>query len=129
MNRAILLITVIVITTFSCQQSDTTSGKSVCETYDQTDKVMLDLIDQIEQKYVDDRRFLNRLSDAQVYWVQYRDRHIRALFPRDIKDYKKEHKDRYFDCKCEELTKLTKQRISELSRWMGAATDCPNSIR
>ncbi|REE00481.1 lysozyme inhibitor LprI family protein [Marinoscillum furvescens] len=130
MSRGTFLALSFLISLAACQKNpNNTESKTSCTHYDQVDKEMLDLINKIEQKYAGEKRFIDRLTEAQVYWVQYRDRQVRALFPRDVKDYKKEHGESYFVCKCDELIRLTNLRIAELNRWMEGSSDCPNSIR
>ncbi len=104
-----------------------------CTEYDQVEKERLDLVASIETKFEKNGFFRKRFTMSQVYWIQYRNRHMRALYPQDWdRQYRKEHGEEVFNtCKCKELTRMTKARISELKMWIeGGPTDqqeCPST--
>lgn len=105
---------------------------SKCEELDHVDKQMLDLHEAIKQSYAEDPKFLRRLMDAQVYWIQYKDRHIKSIYPLDSKYYKRTFGPDYNECKCAEAARLTRLRIEELKLWVEGVTaiyeDCPTSF-
>ncbi len=85
-----------------------------CKEFDKIDLEMLQIIDEINSRYAEDRKFIAAFKDAQIYWIQYRNRHIKAIYPLEPKKYD-------FDvgkCKCEVYSTLTLKRIEELKQWV-----------
>ena len=112
-------------------RSKTVSGDS-CQQLDQADKKMLAKIDEIKSAYSSDERFLSKLNMSQVYWTQYRDRHVEMLYPRKRKEYKADDWDKFASCECAEMTLLTNRRINQLDMWLAGPNpypDCPTSIK
>ncbi|MEO1096317.1 MAG: lysozyme inhibitor LprI family protein [Bacteroidota bacterium] len=107
------------------------SYESHCAELDAIDLEMLQVHEKIKSKYSGDERFLQRLQDAQVYWIQYKDRHIRALYPLEKKNYKEKYGKTYNQCKCKEAARLTYLRVEELKIWLDGPIDpeCPTSIK
>ena len=127
MKQTLILIILLSLMT-SCTDSEI---KDSCTELDRLDKKMLEVIDSIENKYFDQEAFLNRLRDAQIFWIQYKDRHVRALYPLNKNYYSKTFGVDYNECKCAEWARLTKNRIEELSIWLDGASrydECPASI-
>lgn len=93
---------------------------------------MLDLIEQVRAKYQTNQRFLRNFNMEQVYWIQYRDTHLKAIYPEDwSRHYRKEFGKEVFNpCKCKEMTRYTKERIKELKLWMSGGPaeqdNCPS---
>ena len=114
----------------SCSESSKVenSDLTVCERYDEIDLKMLNTIKQITAEYQGDEKFLDAFKDAQIYWIQYRNRQIKAVFPLQPKDYD-------YDvgaCKCELYSELTTIRINELERWLQgvpAEENCAGSFK
>ncbi len=104
-----------------------------CDELDQVDLQMLNLVDSIKSLHSDEPVFQERLKMTQVYWQQYRDRHLRALYPEDWdRVYRKEHGREVFNtCICKEVARMTKLRIKELNMFLiGGPIDqgeCPSS--
>ena len=73
---------------------------------------MLQKLDSIRSQYKREPDFIKRFNEAQIYWIQYKDRHIRALYPDKKEDYKKEFGMDYNHCKCDEHVRITKARSS-----------------
>lgn len=114
----------------SCTSKE--SNRNNCDLFDHADKQMLDLYTAIETKYQGQAEFLSKLSMSQVYWIQYRDRHLDALYPKKRKAYKNEDWSKFTDCECQEMVRLTKERIETLNMWMTSQrdyADCPTSIQ
>lgn len=113
----------------SCQQVST--FETSCSELDAVDLEMLSVHKAIQKSYQDDKRFLKRLQDAQVYWTQYKDRHVRSLYPLEKKYYEDNYEGTYGQCKCMEAARLTRLRIKELKVWLDGPTDqdCPTSIK
>ncbi len=131
--KKFLLISIIAVLFNSCEteKKGNDGSLSPCKVYESLDLEMLNTYEEIGNKYKenDHNTFRKRLNMSQVYWVQYRDRFIKALFPLDKEDYTDQQN--YSDCKCNELSVLTKSRIRELRAWLDgdvARIDCPTSI-
>lgn len=109
--------------------------EETCTEFDQVDREMLDIIGEIKSKYKKDQEFLLRFNDVQVYWIQYRDRRLRAMYPKkwDLYYRKTYGKEVFNPCKCEELTRLTKVRIAELNMYLDGNSadqqDCPTVMK
>ena len=118
--------------TVACSQS-TGDNTDPCTQFDKVDKEMLDLIESIENKFVGDQLFKKALTMSQVYWIQYRDRHLRALYPEDWdRHYRKKYGKEVFNpCKCKDLTRMTQARIEELKMWVEKGpnnqAECPST--
>lgn len=103
-----------------------------CKNLDQLDRQMLNTISLIESKYATEKELLRRFGDAQIFWIQYKDRHVRALYPMKKNYYSDTFGDDYNQCKCKEWARLTQVRIDEISTWLeGTNTykDCPILIQ
>ena len=102
-----------------------------CEKLDILDAEMQQLVKEIKTKYRAEQFFNKRFEMSQVYWIQYRDRHLRALYPLDWNTYyRKEYSAETFnECKCEELNRMTINRIRELVMYLGESEKkgkCPS---
>ncbi|WP_424962922.1 lysozyme inhibitor LprI family protein [Ekhidna sp.] len=103
-----------------------------CARFDTVDGEMLDLINQIRSKHKDNKKFLSNFNMEQVYWIQYRDHHLKSLYPKDWdRHYRKEYGKEVFNpCKCKEMTRFTEKRIEELKLWLGNGVsnqdECPS---
>jgi uncharacterized protein YecT (DUF1311 family) len=114
----------------SCNQNQTQQDS--CKQLDAIDKKMLDTYDQIKTAYNTDERFLSKLNMSQVYWVQYRDRHLEALYPLKRKEYQEGDWENFTECECDEMVRLTKARIETLNMWLSGGNpydSCPSSIQ
>ena len=94
--------------------TNTTETLPPCKEYSKADLEMLDLIDQIKEENKEDMVFLKAFDEAQIYWVQYRNRQVKAVFPLSPRKYDFN----VGDCKCEIYSDLTKLRIEELRKWV-----------
>ncbi len=94
-----------------CSQSPETTA---CKQLDEIDLEMLNIIKQIEQEYQQDEEFMLALKDAQLFWTQYRNRQVKAVFTKSPKNYD------YLvgECKCEIYRDLTALRVKELQKWL-----------
>jgi uncharacterized protein YecT (DUF1311 family) len=107
------------------------SSENSCERFNAIDKNMLETYDRIESVYGQDEQFLSKLNMSQVYWIQYRDRHLAALYPKKRKEYKKGDWKQFTECECKEMIRLTEARIETLNMWLSGPNpyeDCPTSI-
>ncbi|MEO9872335.1 lysozyme inhibitor LprI family protein [Ekhidna sp.] len=101
-----------------------------CKKLDVIDAEMQRLIAKIKAKYSSEELFEKRFEMSQVYWIQYRDRHVKALYPLDWNThYRKEYtKEVFNDCKCKENNRMTLIRIKELAFYLEESEekgDCP----
>ena len=134
--RKVILFLSVGFTILSCnsekKETKQVDYKEVCSAYDEADAEMLKVIKDIENEYQHDKIFLTRFRDSQVYWIQYKDRHLRALYPKDWdRFYRKNYSKEVFNsCKCQELIRLTNARIVELNMYLTGGptnqTDCPS---
>ncbi len=114
---------------FSCNPK---SDVNPCVEFDALDLAMNNIYRNIRSQHAVEEKFLKRFIDAQVFWIQYRNRHIRALYPGDFDDFRKKYGKPVFNaCKCKELSRLTKIRIEELKMWFDPEpenqSECPDS--
>ncbi len=115
----------------SCQEKEAFDPFTVCKDYDQADIEMEALYEKIRLKYSDEPIFLARFQEAQVSWIQYRSRRLRALYPKDWdRHYRKKYGREIFNpCKCEENLRLVTLRNQELMVYLQddlGNNDCPN---
>lgn len=107
---------------------------AVCAEFDALDARILELIDQVKQEHANDRIFLKAFNMEQVYWIQYRNRRIRSLYPKDWNTHyrKKYGKDVFNPCKCKELVRLSEKRIEDLEMYVKGGPrdqrDCPSML-
>lgn len=98
-----------------------------CKEFDALDLKMLTLIEEIKAQENQSKQFISRLDNAQVYWIQYRDRHLRAMYPGSYDTYREQYgKEAFNACKCKEMSRMTRLRIEELSQWLkgNPASEC-----
>jgi uncharacterized protein YecT (DUF1311 family) len=84
-----------------------------CDALTQADREMLSLVEQIEAEFQNDKEFITAFKNSQIYWTQYRNRQVKAVYPKSPKKYD-------FDvgaCKCELIREMTELRIKELRKW------------
>jgi len=83
----------VIITVFLVISCDTKNDKtesttnywdenvSACQQLDQVDLKMLNMLKEIKKVYKNDKPFIKALENAQIYWIQYRNRQVKAIFP------------------------------------------------
>ncbi|MEM8568371.1 MAG: hypothetical protein AAGF85_18060 [Bacteroidota bacterium] len=132
-TKCSLIISIAVITGFfSCQNK--INEADPCTEFDQIDKEMLDLMEEIKTKHRTDAIFLKRFEMERVYWNQYRDRRLRAIYPQDWDTHyrKKFGKEVFNKCKCKELLRMSKNRLIDLKLYVeeGPAEQekCPSML-
>ncbi len=130
--RKLVILSLPLLYMLACKPAnDTRDYKEICVEFDNIDREMLDLIKTIRAKHKDHAKFQSNFNMEQVYWVQYRDTHLKAIFPEDwSRHYREQYgKELFNGCKCQEMTRMTKNRIKELELWLegGAGNeDCPS---
>ena len=105
-----------------------------CKKFDELDTKILSLMDKIEVKHKNDHHFLEAFNMEQVYWIQYRDRRLRAIYPKKWdQHYRKNYGKEVFNpCKCKELLRLSERRMEDLQMYLmnGPADqqNCPSML-
>lgn len=129
MNNIFTKLSILTLTLFvlSCQHKET---KDPCKELDEVDRKMLDMVEQIKDEYKSNRVFLTYFKNSQIYWTQYRNRQVQAIFPPDSPRRKYEYDTG--PCKCEVYCDLTEIRIRELQKWLDGvpkSTICRGSYK
>lgn len=110
----------------------TSTPENPCEAFDDLEVQLLDRIEQIKSKHSGDREFLRKLDNEQVYWIQYRNRRLRAMYPEDWdRIYRKQFgKETFNSCKCLEMLRMSENRMEDLAYYLDGAPngqeDCPS---
>lgn len=137
--RKIVIISFLLSILIGCQKNqkrdtETRTYQDICAGYDAIDKEMLDVIEVIETENKSNIKFLERFRNEQIYWIQYKDRRMRALYPEDWDlYYRKNYGKQVFNaCKCKELIRMTDERVTELRIYLNGngpedQRDCPTS--
>ncbi len=105
-----------------------------CTDFDKIDTEMLQLIDQINQKHRNNAAFLDAFNMEQVYWIQYRDRRLRSIYPKNWDTfYRKNYgRDVFNPCKCQELLRLAENRMDDMRMYIDGGpadqADCPSML-
>lgn len=88
----------------------------ICEEFDSYAFEQKELLAQIREKYKADQTFITRFNEEQISWIQYQDRRLRSLYPKDWdRFYRKNYGVETFNgCKCKELIRLSEIRKKEL---------------
>ncbi|MEQ8243895.1 hypothetical protein [Fulvivirga sp.] len=128
-----LFLTILV----SCSQKNETDSyagldyEEICEEFDKYAFEQKALLDQIRAKYKGDKHFINSFNQEQISWIQYQDKRLRALYPKDWDTYyRKNYGEPAFNgCKCKELIRLSKIRNEDLKIYLegpdAGQKDCP----
>ena len=70
----------------------------------------------------------------QVYWIQYRDRRLRAIYPKKWDEHYRNNygKEVFNHCKCKELLRLSESRLEDLQMYLMNGPDdqqnCPSML-
>ena len=73
-----ILLTLIILILNSCR-FEKNNEVDVCATFDEIDAKIVASMDEIQIKHKGDRPFIDAFNMEHVYWVQYRDRRLRAI--------------------------------------------------
>lgn len=98
--------------------------------FNQADKELNNIYKKILSEYADDPKFIEKLKASQRAWLKFRDSEMEALFPHSDED-------RYYGsvypmCNSTWLETLTRERISQLKKWVDKAKEgdvCSGSIK
>lgn len=119
----------------ACNQQESDPFKS-CDNFNQLASKMEIVIGEIKNKYEGETQFLKRLDNAQVYWLQYKERHMKMLYPEGYDVTRKKYGREVFNpCKCKELERLFDLRVDELKTFLNGPRkgqeECPtfNNIK
>ena len=121
----VISATIVLTTLLQCAPPEM---QTACEQLDEIDLQMLNMIKQIKSEYEHDQKFLAAFNDAQLYWTQYRNRQVKAIFPLSPNKYEYN----VGECKCEVYRDLTKLRVKELQKWLDGVpenTTCKGSYK
>ena len=124
LNYKIIIVLVTILS--SCSQTNETDSfvdldyEEICEEFDKYAFEQKSLLDQIRAKYKDDKHFINTFNQEQISWIQYQDKRLRALYPKDWDTYyRKNYGEPTFNgCKCKELIRLSKIRNEDLKIYL-----------
>jgi hypothetical protein len=131
MNKMIMLVALTSMIACSTTNEDPYAS---CTAFDEVDANMLQLIEQVNQKHVGNKSFLEAFKMEQVYWIQYRDRRIRSMYPKNWdRFYRKNYgRETFNSCKCQELLRLAENRMDDLNMYLvGGPRDqesCPSML-
>ena len=124
MNRLkMILIATILLTILSCSNSksdnspyDGINYQKSCEEFDALAIKQKAILSQIRAKFKDDKKFISQFNEEQISWIQYQNKRLRALYPKDWdRTYRKDFgKSTFNGCKCKELARLSKIRNADL---------------
>ena len=115
----------------SSEKYDLSKYREICEEFDELAIEQKAMLDQIRAKYNADKSFIARFNQEQISWIQYQDKRLRSLYPKDWDTfYRKNYgKSTFNGCKCIELIRLSKIRNSDLKNYLegpnGNQQDCP----
>jgi uncharacterized protein YecT (DUF1311 family) len=118
---------------YGCQTTGEETTNS-CTQFDKMDAQMLAIIDAINAKNSDDDKFITAFSMEQVYWIQYRDRRLHAIYPENWDHHYRVAygKELFNSCKCQELLRLSINRMEELKMYLDGGPEdqqnCPNKL-
>ncbi len=136
-NLRYKVIVAVLVVLSSCSQNSKTNPyanldyKQICEEFDKYAFEQKALLDQIRAKYKGDKHFINSFNQEQISWIQYQDKRLRALYPKDWDTYyRKNYGEPTFNgCKCKELIRLSKIRNEDLKIYLEGPDigqeDCP----
>ena len=114
-------------------QTQQEMNKDACDAYNDSDREMNILIGFLKDEhkaYKDDKVFIASLEKAQRAWTAYRDAYADSMFPE--KNKQAAYGSAYQMCRCNELKKITDQRIQDLKRWQDGVEEgdvCSGSIK
>ncbi|MFT6866521.1 MAG: hypothetical protein ACJA08_001352 [Cyclobacteriaceae bacterium] len=117
MKTLVLIISLLAIV--GCR-SENKESDIACTDFDKLDIEMMQLIDKIESKFTGNKSFLEAFKMEQVYWIQYRDRRLRSMYPKNWDTHYRKNfgKDVFNPCKCQELLRLANNRMDDLDLYM-----------
>tara|TARA_B110000046_G_scaffold79428_1_gene87455 strand:- start:4673 stop:5083 length:411 start_codon:yes stop_codon:yes gene_type:complete len=132
-NTNLLPIVLLVFILNSCQ-FEKKDPLTPCSKFDQADAHLLALMSEVKSKHKGNPSFIDAFNMEQVYWVQYRDRRLRAIYPKKWDQHyrKKIGKKLFNTCKCQELLRMTERRIEDLQMYLNKEPadqqDCPSKL-
>jgi uncharacterized protein YecT (DUF1311 family) len=102
--------------------------------YKNADSVLNAVYRQILSDYKADTLFIKMVKQAQRSWVSFRDAHIASRFPlaNDGKNGAYQYGSVSNICACQEMADLTRQRITQLQKWLDGEPEgnvCTGSYR
>lgn len=131
MKKTLLLVTCAFL--LSCQ-TEKKNGYAVCSDFDGVDAEILSVIDQVNSQNAGDKEFLVAFKSEHLYWIQYRDKRLRSMYPKNWDTYYRKTfgKDVFNPCKCQELLRLSENRLKDLKMYLNGGPsdqkDCPSML-
>jgi uncharacterized protein YecT (DUF1311 family) len=93
------------------------------------DSELTKVYEEVLGKYKSDPEFIGKLKAAQRAWIQFRDAHLEARFPKE--DKRAEYGSVYPVCAGQILAELTEARTKQLRAWLDGTVEgdaCSGSI-
>lgn len=91
-------------------------NQSACNKVKVTEQKIEKLIKRIHKKHQKDNEFLSAFDNAQSAWQQFRDKHLKAAFPKE--NTQQAYGSIYPLCYCQLKAKLNRSRIHQLKQWL-----------
>ncbi len=134
--KAVILLLISILILFSCSTSNNERSEvyeNACLEMDAVDLEMMNLVGKIKASHKNINFFAKNFEEEQLYWRQYRNRRLRALYPADWgRIYGENYGDTFNQCKCKEVVRMTKIRIEELNMYLEGGPDeqaeCPSVL-
>ncbi|HWQ31452.1 MAG TPA: lysozyme inhibitor LprI family protein [Blastocatellia bacterium] len=130
LRPAILILTVILLTTAAASRPQTDLMANACRQYREADAEMNRVYQQILKAYGKDTLFIGKLKLAQRAWLRFRAAHLDALYPQS--DKRSAYGSFNGDCQCLARAELTLKRTDELRRWLKGTEEgdvCAGSVQ
>lgn len=129
-----ILLFFVVLFAFSSAFSQTQfeMNQEACDEYKKADDKLNQVYQQILREYKKDTFFIQKLKEAQLAWLKFRDAHIESLYPlKPNASPLSEYGSVYPMCVCIALKEITEKRIEELKKWIDRVEEgevCSGSI-
>jgi uncharacterized protein YecT (DUF1311 family) len=130
MKNTILIITVLLISTFGFGQTQYELNEAENQKYLKADKELNEVYGKILKEYKNDSAFLSKLKIAQNLWIKFRDAEMNAIFPEE--DERAYYGSVFPMCWSIQITKLTKERTEALRKWLIGVEEgdvCSGSVK
>lgn len=110
-------------------QTQAEINAQACGDLKQSESKLDTIYKKIVGQYSYDKQFIKYLQESQDAWIKYRTAELGALYPNE---YRVSYGSIYITCSCDELNRMTKERIEELNRWLARVDEnqaCHGTIR
>lgn len=130
MIKSLLLCLLLSVPLCASAQSQGEMNDDANKKFEQADRELNAVYQQILREYKSDPTFITRMKAAQRLWIQWRDAEMKAIFP--AKDERLEYGSVFPMCYSVQLTDLTKERTKKLRVWIEGIPEgdvCGGSVR